>query len=97
MFIAKNIQSIGLKQNALSLAYLLGYLSDYHFSPKATLDTLFTLAGFFFLDLPMNSCCCFPASFASLPCHRIITTTLFLSISSPLKGRNAVPEASNFD
>lgn len=47
MFIAKNMPSIRLKQNALILGYLLGYLLDYQFSPKATLDTLFTLARFF--------------------------------------------------
>lgn len=48
MFIAKNMQSIRLKQDALSLGHLLGYLLDYQFSPKATLDTLFTLGRFFF-------------------------------------------------
>lgn len=95
MFIAKNMQSIRLKQDALSLGYLLGYLLDYQFSPKATLDTLFTLASFFLLDLPMSSCYCFPSCFASFLCHRVVATTLLLSISSPLKGQNAVPEVSN--
>lgn len=47
MFIAKNMQGIRLKQDALILGYLLGYLLDCQFSPKATLDTLFTLARFF--------------------------------------------------
>lgn len=43
MFIGKNVQSIRLKQNMLSL----GYLLDYQFSLQATLDALLTLARFF--------------------------------------------------
>lgn len=85
MFIAKNMQSIRLKQDALSLGYLLGYLLDYQFSPKATLDTLFTLASFFLLDLPMSSCYCFPSSFASFLCQLCC-----YPFHPPLKGQNEV-------
>lgn len=56
MFIAKNMQSIRLKQNILSL----GYLLDYQFSLKATLDILLTLAIFFSWIYPWVHVIVFP-------------------------------------
>lgn len=91
MFIAKNMQSIRLKQNMFSL----GYLLDYQFPPKATLEPLITLASFFSYIYPWVHIIVFPQVLLHFcVCHRTVTTILLLPILSP-KGQNAVLEDFN--